>query len=64
MNPEEQLRALWDSQGIPKEKQDQIISAITAAAQPGAQVGPFTIPEEKHDQRKKPAIVGIRRDQT
>lgn len=42
-DPEASLRALWDAQGVPKDRQDEIIGAIVAKAQPGAKVGPFTI---------------------
>lgn len=44
-NPETTLRQLWDKQGIPRERQDAILADLTAKAQPGAQVGPFTIPD-------------------
>ena len=46
---EANLRAYWDSQGVPKDRQDQTIAAITEKAQPGAKVGPYTIgqPTEK-----------------
>lgn len=40
---EEQLRALWTRQGVEPEKQDALIAAIDAKAQPGTRVGPFTI---------------------
>lgn len=40
---EEKLRALWDSQGISKARQDEVIASITAAAQPGAPFGPGVI---------------------
>lgn len=41
---EKRLRELWDAKGVPKPRQDEIIASITAAAQPGASIGPFTIP--------------------
>lgn len=40
------IRALWDEQGVPKERQDELIAQIQAKAKPGAYVGPFKIPEE------------------
>jgi hypothetical protein len=42
-NPEAELRALWTARGIPKARQDELIADVTARAQPGAKVGPFTI---------------------
>ena len=45
-SPEAELRDLWDRQGVPTERQDKLIAEISAKAQPGAQVGPFTIPEK------------------
>ena len=44
---EVRLRAYWDSQGVPKDRQDETIASITAKAQPGAKVGPFTIGKPK-----------------
>lgn len=44
MKPEDRLREIWDAKEVPKEKQDEMLASITAAAQPGAQVGPFTVP--------------------
>jgi len=38
------LRKLYNEQGLPKEKQDEIIADATAKAQPGAMAGPFQIP--------------------
>jgi hypothetical protein len=34
---------MWTSEGVPEQKQNAIIESITAAAQPGAMVGPFVI---------------------
>jgi len=42
--PEAELRRIWTAQGVPEEKQNALIEGIAAKAQPGAQVGPFTIP--------------------
>jgi len=42
-DPEATLRALWDSQGVSKERQAELIAEVTAKAQPGASVGPFVI---------------------
>lgn len=44
MNAESDLRALWDSQGVPADRQDRMIDQIRAKAAPGAIVGPFRIP--------------------
>lgn len=33
-NPETELRAIWTAQGVPKERQDQLVAEITAKAQP------------------------------
>ena len=43
-DPEKELRKSWTAQGVSQERQDEIIAQITAAAQPGAMVGPFRIP--------------------
>ena len=43
-SPEAKLREYWTAQGITPERQDELIAEITAKAQPGAKVGPFTIP--------------------
>ena len=43
-DPEAELRALWGSQGVSKERQDALIAEIEEKAKPGAQVGPFVIP--------------------
>lgn len=43
VDPEGELRTLWDKQGVPKEKQDEIIKGVEEKAQPGAKIGPFTI---------------------
>lgn len=45
---EAELRAIWNYKGIPQEKQNELIADITAKAQPGAAVGPFTIPTIKY----------------
>lgn len=42
-DPETDLRTLWTSQGVTQERQNECIAQITAAAQPGAMVGPFRI---------------------
>lgn len=39
------LRKLWTKQGIPHHRQEALIADVTAKAQPGAKVGPFTIGE-------------------
>jgi len=43
-DPEAEIRALWTAQGVPEEIQNALVAGIAAKAQPGAQVGPFTIP--------------------
>lgn len=40
------LRAYWTEQGVPQDKQDELIAAIAAKAAPGAQVGPFSVAQE------------------
>jgi hypothetical protein len=42
---EQSLRDRWTAQGVPKEKQDEILAGITAKAQRGAMVGPFKLGE-------------------
>ncbi len=42
-SPEKDLRELWTRMGVSKERQDQLIAEVTAKAQPGAKVGPWTI---------------------
>jgi phospholipid N-methyltransferase len=44
-DPETRLRAMWEAQGVPQERQEEIIRDTTVKAQPGAYVGPFRIPE-------------------
>ena len=46
IDPEAGLRHSWDEQGVPKERQDELIADVTAKAQPGARVGPFTLCSE------------------
>jgi len=43
-DPEATLREMWTKAGVPKERQDALVADVTAKAQPGAQVGPWTIP--------------------
>jgi hypothetical protein len=44
MHPTEiEIRALWTAQGVPPARQDELIAAARAKAQPGAWVGPFRI---------------------
>lgn len=45
-DPEAALRELWTKQGVSPEKQEALLADVTAKAQPGAKVGPFTIPQE------------------
>ncbi|WP_216846474.1 DUF3560 domain-containing protein [Granulicella sp. L56] len=42
-DPEAALRRIWDAKGVSKERQDQLLAEVTAKAQPGAKVGPFTL---------------------
>jgi phospholipid N-methyltransferase len=37
------------AQGVPAERQDAMVAEIVAKAQPGAEVGPFTIPDDLAD---------------
>lgn len=41
---ERELRKLWTENGIPQDRQDELIAQIAAKAAPGAQVGPFAVP--------------------
>ena len=43
MSSELNLRAIWDEEGVPPEKQDEILADIDAKAKPGAMVGPWMI---------------------
>lgn len=43
LTPDENLRALWTAQGVSEERQNEVLAQITAKAQPGARIGPFTI---------------------
>lgn len=61
-SPEESLRELWTSQGVSKERQDELIAGITAKAAPGAEVGPFKIPENAPEAAQEaPAKKPVRR---
>ncbi|CAN5294318.1 hypothetical protein BH10PSE16_BH10PSE16_00760 [soil metagenome] len=51
-DPEAELRAMWTEQGVPQARQDELIAQIGAKAQPGTQVGPFTIGGEAGPQAK------------
>lgn len=44
---EQQLRAIWSANGVPKTLQDTMIADIIAKARPGARVGPFVIGGER-----------------
>lgn len=44
--PEAELRELWTATGVSPERQERLIADIAAKAQPGAKVGPFTIPAD------------------
>lgn len=46
-DPEACLRALWTAQGVDQERQAAMIADITAKAQLGTRIGPFTIPAPK-----------------
>ena len=45
-DPEVALRALWDEQGVSKERQAELIAQIASKAAPGAKVGPFVVGEQ------------------
>lgn len=60
-SPEDALRAIWTDQGVSKERQDEMISAITAKAAPGAQIGPFKIPENTPESSPQQKTVRRRR---
>ena len=42
-DPETALRQIWEAKGASKERQDELLAGVTAKAQPGAKVGPFTL---------------------
>jgi hypothetical protein len=48
-DPESALREMWTAQGVQEDEQNKVVEQVTEAAQPGAKVGPFTIPEKKPD---------------
>lgn len=54
MDPEQELRELWTGEGVPEEKQDELVAAIEAQAQPGAQVGPFQLQADPVVESSKP----------
>ena len=60
-DPEARLRKIWAAKGFSQERQDEIIRDTTAKAQPGAQVGPFTIPafSPKVEGMRKPVAVQL-----
>ena len=52
------LRAFWDEKGVPKDQQDALIAAVAEKSAPGAQVGPFRVPDRPwliFDQKNKSA---------
>ncbi|OAN76729.1 hypothetical protein A8B82_15150 [Sulfitobacter sp. EhC04] len=67
-DPEKELRASWTAEGVPQERQDQMIAQIVAKAQPGAMVGPFRIPDraplrtEMTEAGEQTVIPGCERD--
>jgi hypothetical protein len=44
---EKALRELWTRKGVPEAQQDEILADIAAKAQPGARIGPLTIPAKE-----------------
>ena len=46
IDPEAGLRRSWDEQGVPKERQDEIIANVTDKSQPGAKVAPSLLAAE------------------
>lgn len=60
-DPESRLRKMWTAKGVPQERQDEIIRDAIAKAQPGAQIGPWTIPAflPKVEGMRKPAAVQL-----
>ncbi|GLR55188.1 zincin-like metallopeptidase domain-containing protein [Shinella yambaruensis] len=57
-DPATELRALWDSQGVPKEQQDALIAEIIEKARPGASVGPFIIPTNQESLTERTVSAG------
>lgn len=54
VDPEQALRDSWNRAGVSKERQDALIAEVTAKAAPGAQVGPFRVPERRR--RHQPSL--------
>jgi len=61
---EQRLRTLWTEQGVPQDRQDELIAEINAKAAPGAMVGPFRIPyrTELTEAGEQMVIPGCERD--
>jgi hypothetical protein len=55
VDPEIRLRLMWTEKNVPQKRQDELIASITAQAQPGAQVGPWTVGGDK----KEPEISNL-----
>lgn len=49
--PEDRLRAMWTQQGVPADEQERLLQEIDKAAQPGARVGPWIIPNKREEER-------------
>ena len=43
---EKEMREVWTREGVSKERQDKIIREVEEKAKPGAQIGPFIMPEK------------------
>jgi antirestriction protein ArdC len=46
------LRTIWIRNGVPLERQEQLLAEISAKAQPGTQIGPFKIPDKPQRQQE------------
>ncbi|MCJ1902305.1 hypothetical protein MR829_18245 [Paracoccus versutus] len=43
---DDELRRIWAEKGVPAHRQAEILAEIERLAQPGAKVGPFTMPNK------------------
>ena len=54
-DPAAELKAFWAAQGVPIERQAELLAQIGAKAQPGAQVGPFIVGGRANSETPKPS---------
>ncbi|MDF3906564.1 hypothetical protein [Paracoccus sp. AS002] len=46
IDPVDELRSIWTEKGVPADRQAEILAEIERLAQPGAKIGPFTMPNK------------------